>query len=71
MTPIFFVIERLGKLSTEERRNNYFCDVKECKGINDIQTWSECYQNSNKTLNEKGTCKILDDKLNSSFVIII
>ena len=56
MTPIFFVIERLGKLSTEERRNIYFCDVKACKGINDIQTWSEYYKNSNKTIDETGRC---------------
>jgi len=45
--------ERLSKLSTEERRHNYFCDEKDCRNVADIPTWQEQYKKHHKTLSEK------------------
>ena len=51
---IFTDLERLSKLSTEERRHNYFCDEKDCRNVADIPTWQEQYKKHHKTLSEKG-----------------
>ena len=50
----FTDLERLSKLSTEQRRQNYFCDEKDCRNVADIPTWQEQYKKHHKTLSEKG-----------------
>ena len=48
-----FIVERLSKLSDEDRRNQYFCDETECVKLSDIPTWQEQYKKSQKVLSEK------------------
>ena len=48
-----FIVERLSKLSDEDRRKQYFCDETECVKLSDIPTWKEQYTKSQKVLSEK------------------
>ena len=52
--PFTTFLERLSKLTLEERRDQYFCGPREYKDLSEIETWQEQFMRNKKSFSEKG-----------------